>query len=218
MHTDLVIMIFTISKALSLTMLILLAGSIGHAAVIGVDANGTTTGVGVLDTSSRTWRTWGSTINVNGQNISVAATPLSPGSLNAVHIFGNYLFTSTGATITYSGLFLHQTYTFVFYSQQQLFGQNGTLGRGATFSVVSGSGTSSATSNGDAPVGSGFIENQNYVRFNNLTPDNTGSIAVTMTPDEGGVFLNAYEIETVPEASTTVFALLSCVALFRRKR
>jgi hypothetical protein len=205
-------------KSLSLSILILLAGSISHAAVIGVDANGTTTGVGVLDTSSRLWQAWGNPIKVNGQDITVAATAMSPASLNTVHIFGNYAFTNTSATITYSGLFLHQTYTFVFYSQQQLLGTGGTLGRGATFSVVSGSGTSTATSNGDAPVGSGFIQNQNYVRFNNLTPDSTGKITVTLTQDEGSAFLNAYEIETVPEASATGFALLSCVALFRRKR
>lgn len=200
---------------------ILLAGSIGHAEVIGVDANSnptSTTGVGVLDTSSRLWQTWGNPIKVNGQDIAVEATAMSSGSFNGVHLFGNYAYATPSATITYSGLFLHQTYTFVFYSQQQFLGSGGTLGRGASFSVVSGSGTSSATSNGEAPVGSGFIQNQNYVRFNHLTPDSTGKITVTLTQDEGSAFLNAYEIETVPEASATVFALLSCVALFRRKR
>lgn len=194
-------------------------------AVLGVDAysvGGSAIAPGVLDTSTRTWTPWASSINVNGQSISLfkSVSDANAGGVGSDPLLSNYLFVGNAVTgtLTFSNLFLHQTYTFVFFSQQQNFGQGGTLGRGGRWTVTSSTPNITADSNGDTPIGTGYQQNGNYVRFNNLSPNNTGTITVTFSGLEGAAFFNGFEIETVPEPSVTILVSLSCCALLRRKR
>jgi hypothetical protein len=205
--------------------LCLLSSCLASGAVLGVDAysvGGVATAPGVLDPSIRTWTPWSSAINVNGQSISLfkSVSDANAGGVGTDPLLSNYLLVTGGVTgtLTFSNLLIHQTYTFVFFSQQQAFGQGGTFGRGGRWTVTSSSPNLTANSSGDTPAGTGYQQNGNYVRFNNLSPTSTGTITVTFFSLEGAAFFNGFEIETVPEPSVAFLITLSCCVLLRRKR
>ena len=197
---------------------ILAMGTVTQAAVVGVDsALGAYTGVGILDTTSRTWETpaSGGTFLLGGDTITVTYIAPYTGYRGggAIKLFQRIRHNGgiQPVTVTLSGLDTSLTYNLVAYGADRY------NNRGTKFEVV-GSGLGTKTTTGDTSAS--FIEGTNYVRFDGLT---TGTGSLVLKAMQGEVAqINGFEIQSInpiptPAALPAGLALLGLVALHRRK-
>ena len=165
--------------------------------VVGVDAMSTAyTGGGVLDATSRTWEApaSGGTFNLDGETITVTYNASNFGNRGggAIELFQHIRYGNSNGVnpvnVTLSGLDTSRSYNLVAYGADRF------LNRGSNYEVL-GSGFGTKGTTGDSSAS--FIENTNYVRFDNLTTL-TGSLTLQATVgSEGIAMLNGFEIETV---------------------
>lgn len=205
---------------------LLVSANSTFAGVIGIDVDdglNSYVGPGVLDTSSRAWtvRETNSTFTLDGQTINLIFGSNSPGGGNTtIDLFDDYKFT-TGAAfgVAFTGLDLTKTYNLVVYGAQAA-----GLNRGATFTMMEPA-LGALTTNGDQQ--SSFVSGVNYVRWDNITPDNSFSdqrirFTVGIGPDGGAGMINGFELEVVevPEPGSFSMLMFGSVALraLRRKR
>ncbi|MBI1367693.1 MAG: hypothetical protein GC162_03470 [Planctomycetes bacterium] len=198
-----------------------------RAAVVGIDlANNasTYTGPGVLDASSRTWtlKTGNGTFTLGSQTLTLTIGGHSSGTANAaIDLFDDYMFTvGTAFGVVISNLDPTKLYNVVYYGAQNFLG-----GRGTTFDLAEPN-LAPVTTTGDQQ--STFVEGVNYVRFNNLAPDNSVGdqrirVLVGIGPDGGVGIINGFEIQEVAAAPTPAalpagLAMLTMLAGARRRR
>lgn len=214
--------------AIALTCTItLVASSLEAALIVGVDTatpggGGIYTGVGILDTSSRTWHDADAgnfTLGSNSVSIDLdGATAENIRGGGAVTLFEEIRFNPTNGgnidwTLTLSGLSDDATYNVVVY------GADRSGNRGTAYTV--GGMTKSTT--GDTSAS--FIEDTNYVRFDGVSV--AGGIMTIDLGNSGEDIrqINGFEIELIPSAatpepSTIVLAAIGLVGLVvgRRRR
>lgn len=194
------------------------------AGVIGIDVANIAnvyTGPGVLDTSSRTWtlrETSGNTFTLDGQTITVTfSAGFTEGGANAtINLFDDYKFITAGTpSVTLTGLDLTKTYNLVLYGAQNFLG-----GRGTTFDPTQPNLASLQTSGNQQ---SSFVSGTNYVRYDNITPDNSLldariQFTVGIGPDGGVGILNGFELQEVPEPSSIAMLLFGSIGLWLMRR
>ena len=137
------------------------------------------------------------------------------GSGNA--LLNDYLYLQSGGTsssFTLSGLSASEKYDVYIYSTGDVSGQGGAFSFGAT----------TLTTSANPRDGTNFILGNNYVVFNGVTPDGTGSATfnwvfngVSATSSSG---LNGIQVEIVPEPSAAFLLIgsLGMGLLVRRRR
>ncbi len=187
------------------------------AEVVGVDLETNDVhynGVGVLDTTSRLWHDQDASndFTLDGDTITYATNAplqgLSWSTTGCLEIFhdGEYANTET-VTASLSGLKTDgTTYSLV------IFAQMGLHNRGAAVTLGT---TKNSPGTGD---GAAFRENENYVRFDDLTPDGTGKIEWTWVKLGARGTINAFEMESVPEPATMSLLALGGIAMLRRRK
>jgi len=179
---------------------VLVIAATARAGIVGVDVSGSVyTGPGVLDTSSRTWElkpSTGDTFLLDGQTIAMAYGTNWAGGANApIDLFDNYKHNNGGAAfgVVLTGLDLSKQYNLAVYGAQNFLG-----GRGGSFDPAEPDLPAKSTT-GDQT--STFAEGVNYVRFDNVTPDNTfGDQRIRFlvgNGPEGIAIFNGFEIESV---------------------
>ena len=213
-------------------------------AAYGANGNQTTSGSVLFGT--------GGTIDANGNPTSVAAgNATSGGLLSPITLSANFGFDNgaTGNATPGQPSWLlssaavsngsNPIETFVLHNVPvglyllYCYGANYDNDRGTLFSVSSGvahNGINATLNLHDASPGQSFVEGANFVYFLDVTPDATGSITITASPNpadgvgngnlSGETDVNGFQLVTVPEPSVlALFGLgfLSLVAARRRK-
>ena len=207
-------------------VVILGMGTVAHSGTVGVDVVGTVyTGPGVLDTSSRTWISAPisfDTFMLDGQTITVVYGGFFSGTADAaIDLFDNYKHNSgvVDVGVVLKGLDMTKTYDLVIYGAQNAQG-----GRGSSFDPDMPD-LPAKTTTGDQQ--SSFVEGVNYVRYDNITPDNSLGdqrirwfVGNGSDPTPVGLF-NGFEIQSVvvptPAALPAGLAMIALIALRRRR-
>jgi len=206
---------------------VLAVGTVAHAGTVGVDVVGTVyTGPGVLDTSSRTWTSAPisfDTFMLDGQTITVVYGGFLSGSVDAtIDLFDNYKHNAgvVDVGVVLKGLDMTRTYNLVIYGAQNFQG-----GRGSSFDPDMPDLPAKITT-GDQQ--SSFVEGVNYVRYDNITPDNSLAdqrirwfVGNGSDPSPVGLF-NGFEIQSTvvptPAALPLGLAMIALIALRRRHK
>ncbi|NWK57298.1 PEP-CTERM sorting domain-containing protein [Verrucomicrobiaceae bacterium N1E253] len=201
-----------------------------NAAVVGIDViddgNGIATTTGVLDTTSRTWSTVGtaSLDGIDDLTITVSgATDSGTGNRNpALTLFKDYQYTVGGTiNVTISGLNDLKNYNLaVFMGQWYVSSGSTSFLRGGEATVTTANTTHPSAESTTGDSFDTYLEGVNYVQFDNLTTDGSGNINFTVSngPEGIGIF-NGFEIQSVPEPSSSAMLGLGGLALilYRRK-
>jgi len=197
------------SAFLFIAVVIGISATVGMASagIVGVDASGGAyTGPGVLDTTSRTWElkpSTGNTFQLDGQTITMTYGTNWAGGIDApIDLFDDYKHNNGGSAfgVVLTGLDMSKTYDLVVYGAQNFLG-----GRGGSFDPAEPN-LPAKTTTGDQT--STFAEGVNYVRFDNVAPDNSVGdqrirFLVGNGPEGIGIF-NGFEIgEAGPPPSPT---------------
>ncbi|MEX0866656.1 MAG: PEP-CTERM sorting domain-containing protein [Pirellulales bacterium] len=206
----------TLIRMLLLVIALVPAGD-ALADMVGVDSavGGGYVGPGVLDTTSRAWETGasflldGETVTVDygaGGNIGANRTSLGGALTPALDLFNDIRFGGGGGVtfdVTLTGLSDGARYNLAIFGGDPFGG-----GRGSSYEVL-GSGLGNKVTTGD--VLSSFIEDTNYVQFENLS--STGGVLTfrVSTSTDGVAMFNGFEIQSVPEPAS--IALLSALGL-----
>lgn len=139
----------------------------------------------------------------------------APSPFDTASIYNDGLFTS-GDTITLrlSNLSASETYSFTLFASRDT-----TVDRVTTYSITGG-GTSTLTTSGSNVGGAGINHNvANTVVFSNVAPDGNNRIDLNIDVDTGGfAYLNAMQIEVIPEPGTLALLLGGVLVLWLKRR
>lgn len=178
-------------------------------AVAGSDVNSLgTVGLNKVDGSSSGASLAISTGYFNGSTTSGTNLDVYRGN---IYLDGDGVFGPTGpATITLTGLGAGTIVNLYFYG-----GAGHDSGQGATFTF--GATQSLNDPNSDETA---YTLNSNYVVFNNLVADGTGTITGTWSQASGQRFasFSGLQVEVIPEPSAALLGGLGLLALLRRRR
>jgi len=186
-----------------------LQGTPASANVVGVDVGDIASvynGAGILDTNARLWENVADatpTFTLDGDTITYSTTSTSEFNRSAfftgtIDLFEDGEWGGTGGsqTGTLSGLKTDgTTYDLALYSSQ------GDLTRGAAFDIGGDVKTAVGVANSTT-----FIEGQNYVLYNGLTPNGSGQISWTysLAPADAAFVYSGFEIESIPVAAGVI--------------
>jgi hypothetical protein len=155
---------------------------------------------------------------IDGANVQIKLNGWLRGSIwgQGMPIFDDYRYSSTASTyVEFTGLDVNKAYDIVLYSGRKFYGQF----NGGSFHVAKGYFAGDNTKVAATTRLDQFVENNNYVRFQGIQADSTGTIRFDLKGSSGNQFLNAVEIDSIPEPSGMMLSLavLPLVLLFRRK-